>query len=119
MSKLSEHFDSKEFACHCGCGESKVNPKLIELLESIRKKVGKSINIVSGHRCEEHNKKVGGAAHSQHVLGNAADIRIPGMDASDVQHWLVINFNKEIGGMGCYNTFTHVDVREGYARWNG
>lgn len=120
--KLSENFDSSEFKCHC-CGKlpkDGMNPRLIKLLQSIRDKIGKSITIMSGYRCESHNQVCGGAKHSQHVLGNAADIRIHGMDADNVQHWLVLNFNKECKGIGCYNTFTHVDVREGAnARWSG
>ena len=119
MSKLSENFDSNEFKCKC-CGEVHINPKLIELLQAIRDKIGKSITIMSGYRCEKHNQKVGGAKHSQHVLGNAADIKIAGMDAHEVQHWLVLNFNKECKGIGCYDTFTHIDVRDGAsARWSG
>ncbi len=102
--KLSENFDSKEFTCHC-CGELPehgMNPHLIELLQAIRKKIEKPITIMSGYRCEKHNSKQGGAKHSQHLLGNAVDIKVLGIDADDMQHWLVINFNKEIGGMGTY-----------------
>ena len=121
MSKLSENFDSDEFKCHC-CGqlpEGGMNPKLIELLQAIREKSGKSVSILSGYRCQKHNVVVGGAKHSQHELGNAADIKIAGMDAHEVQHWLVIHFNKEIGGLGAYSTFTHVDCRDGHTRWAG
>ena len=122
MTKLSENFDSTEFQCKC-CGklpDGGMNPKLIELLQAIRDKIGKSITIVSGYRCEHHNQEVGGAKHSQHVLGNAADVRVHETDPSDFQHWLVLNFNKECKGIGCYETFTHIDVRDGKnARWNG
>lgn len=122
--KLSKNFDSSEFKCKC-CGqlpENGMNPELIELLQAIRDKIGKPILITSGYRCEKYNRQVGGAKHSQHVLGNAADIKVQDreMDASDVQHWLVLNFNKECKGIGCYDNFTHVDVRDGnHARWNG
>lgn len=119
--KLSENFDSSEFKCRC-CGElpdGGMNPKLIELLQSIRDEADKPISIMSGYRCEKHNHEVGGAKHSQHVLGNAADIMIHGMQAHEVQHWLVIHFNKQIGGMGCYGNFTHIDIRDGFARWAG
>lgn len=119
--KLSENFDSSEFKCKCcgGLPENGMNPKLIELLQAIREKIGKSITVISGYRCEKHNHKVGGAKHSQHVLGNAADVRVHGAEPDDFQHWLVLNFNKECGGIGCYDAFTHIDVRDGHARWNG
>jgi uncharacterized protein YcbK (DUF882 family) len=117
--KLSENFDSSEFKCKC-CGEVHVNPKLVALLQSIREKIGKSITVVSGYRCEKHNRAVGGAKHSQHCLGNAADVRVHGVEPDDFQHWLVLNFNKECKGIGCYDTFTHIDCRKGSnARWNG
>ena len=122
MSKLSENFDSSEFKCKC-CGklpEHGMNPFLIELLQAIREKLGKSISITSGYRCQNHNEKVGGAKHSQHSLGNAADIQIAGMDAHDVYDYLSSHFNQRCKGLGKYANFTHVDVRVGNsARWDG
>lgn len=116
---MSEHFKPNEFMCHCGCGQQDVNPKLVDLLEEIRKAVGKPITIMSGKRCESYNASVGGAKHSQHILGNAADIKIVDMHPNDVQDFLELQFGKKIGGLGRYKTFTHVDVRNGCARWNG
>ena len=45
-----------------------------QLLEPARFLVGPII-VNSGYRCEEVNRKVGGAARSQHLYGQAADIR--------------------------------------------
>ena len=120
--KLSEHFNSEEFACKCGCGKSEVSPKLIELLDIIRKYANAPITIVSGRRCPAHNKNCGGVKTSQHLLGNAADIQIKGMSASKVQQFIqeLHESNKcRVGGLGSYTTFTHVDVRQKVARWNG
>lgn len=123
MSKLSDHFDSEEFKCKC-CGKlpkNGINPKLIELLESIRKRTGKPITVTphGGYRCEHQNKLSGGAKHSQHLLGNAADIKVSGLTPIEVRLFLKANFDDKIGGMGAYPSFTHVDVRESYARWTG
>lgn len=120
---LSQHFTSQEFACKCGCGLSDVHPMLIDLLETIRDKAGeKPVTILSGHRCETHNKKVGGARNSQHLLGKAADIHIKGMTPIQV-HSLVDHLHDEglahVGGLGLYQSFVHVDIRSGTARWNG
>lgn len=74
--KLSEHFDSKEFLCKCGCGLGIDNPKLIERLERLRTLLGDTpIEIVSGRRCPTHSVSVGGYANDMHVLGGAVDIR--------------------------------------------
>lgn len=54
------------------------------LLQDIRDAIGKPMNISSGVRCPELNKKVGGTADSRHQKGLAADIQIKGMTAGEV-----------------------------------
>lgn len=44
------------------------------ILQPIRDKYGKPININSGYRSTALNYKVGGARNSEHILGAAADI---------------------------------------------
>lgn len=74
---LSEHFSESEFACH-HCGELKVNPRLIELLEELRYNAGGlPLEINSGYRCPYWNEHEGGAERSQHIFGNAADVACP------------------------------------------
>jgi len=117
---MSKYFKPEEFECHCGCGEKDVNPKLVELLNRIRESFGKPIKIVSGHRCEKHNKECGGREHSQHLLGNAADIQVEGITAVEVQEYLMKHYDSDCRGLGRYKSFTHIDVRDGkIARWNG
>lgn len=116
--KLSEHFGSNEFACRC-CGQvhpDGVDMELVMLLEAIREKAGGPVTIISGYRCPRHNKNVGGARSSQHMLGTAADIKILGVSPKEVGKiagYLLL----DKGGIGIYPTFTHVDVRRNKARW--
>ena len=49
-----------------------------KILDPLREKFGKPIIVTSGYRCKELNKAVGGAAKSQHMSGEAADIRTVG-----------------------------------------
>jgi uncharacterized protein YcbK (DUF882 family) len=115
MTQLSDHFKSSEFACKCGCGEYKVNPELIDLLEDIRAVTG-PVMITSGRRCEAHNRACGGKEHSQHLLGNAADIHVNNHTPKELAALIERRFNPK--GMGVYSTFVHVDVRPGArARW--
>lgn len=44
-------------------------------LDKIREKYGKPIVVDSGFRCSKLNKAVGGSTSSQHMKGEAADIR--------------------------------------------
>ena len=67
------YFTDKELSCRCGCG---LMPKIVTvyLLNRIREDYGKPINVSSGARCAEHNKKIGGAKASEHLKGNAVDL---------------------------------------------
>ena len=51
-----------------------IRNKTTHLLDPIREKWGKPIQITSGYRCKELNDKIGGSATSQHVFGLAADL---------------------------------------------
>lgn len=113
---MSKYFKESEFVCHC-CKQGKVNPKLITLLDAIREKLQAPIIVLSGYRCEAHNKECGGAKFSQHMKGNAADIRTDKMPPHEFYAWLEEHF--KIDGHGKYATFNHIDVRGSIARWVG
>ena len=111
--RLSDHFDSDEFACH-HCGEVQVNPKLIELLEQLRYNIGGyPLTINSGYRCPTHNRNVGGVSNSQHVLGNAADVACP--KELDFDEFLWYAKQIEFDAIGIYrdSNFLHLDSRNG------
>jgi len=116
MSKLSAHFNRKEFECSCGCGFATVDVELLKVLEEVREHFGKSTTVNSAARCDLHNEAVGGATGSKHKLGIAADITVSGVSPSDVYDYLDGAYPLEYG-LGSYNTFTHVDVRNTKARW--
>ena len=75
-------------------------------LQVVRDIISCPMTITSGYRTESHNRQVGGHPLSYHVKGMAADIVVPEMSARELQsiltHWS--------GGMGCYETFTHLDI---------
>lgn len=76
MGDLSAHFSSSELACrHCGrLPAETVLTHLLGHLEGLRALVGRPLRIVSGYRCPAHNRAVGGARRSRHVVGDAVDI---------------------------------------------
>lgn len=116
--QISPHFSRREFACKCGCGFDTVDSRTLEVLESVRKHFIKPVIISSGCRCPDHNRHVGGAAGSQHVLGRAADFNVQGVNPRQVQAWIAANHPG--ASLGKYNSFTHVDTRSrGPARWGG
>ena len=87
--RLSEHFTLQEFersrkAQELGI-DNHVPARLIpaleqlchQVLEPLRIYAEEPVVISSGYRCPRLNRLVGGALLSQHVKGEAADIRIP------------------------------------------
>jgi hypothetical protein len=50
------------------------------VLQPLRDKYGKSINITSGYRSPKLNKAIGGSSTSQHCFGQAADIQVDKKD---------------------------------------
>jgi uncharacterized protein YcbK (DUF882 family) len=94
--------------------------ELAENLQVLRDVVGR-LDLTNGYRCKEHNADVGGSLNSQHLKGKAADIK-----SSTIKPWdmaitvddLMKTENFKLGGVGIYNTFTHVDIRGSRARWS-
>ncbi|EHI3273284.1 serine/threonine protein kinase [Salmonella enterica] len=114
---ISRYFKQSEFKCKCGkCDQDYVNPELLAVLEDVREHFGKPVIINSANRCHEHNKRVGGAANSTHVKGLAADIRVKDVAPSVVHQYLTGKYPNSYG-IGKYNNFTHIDVRDYRARW--
>jgi len=68
------------------------------------------LHVLSGFRTQHTNQRTEGAAkNSQHLVGKAVDVRIPGLSAEylgRLYHWL------SQGGVGIYDSsnFVHVDT---------
>ena len=109
-AKLSPHFVLGEFTrsnhpevYNIPSHEAIANLKrLCTWLEVLReaspgpfKKRGEPIVINSGYRSPQLNRKVGGAANSNHLTGCAADIRTSGYEQAIVYAAILINYAKE------------------------
>ena len=95
--------------------------ELAKNLQTVRDSVDKPITLTNAYRCESHNKAVGGAKKSQHLLGKAGDLQskdiTPSKLADSIESYIEQGCIDE-GGVGRYNTFTHYDIRGTKARWN-
>jgi uncharacterized protein YcbK (DUF882 family) len=111
MGDLSEHFDRREFECHHCRRLDFISCELVAGLEELRAIVGRPIRIVSGWRCRTHNRAVGGATRSQHVLGKAADLEQRLATPAQAR---AAGF-RGIGTRGPW--VVHVDVRPAPATW--
>jgi hypothetical protein len=57
---------------------------VLNVLQPLRDKYGKPINITSGYRSTKLNSAIGGAKNSQHCLGQAVDFTVPKEDYKEV-----------------------------------
>lgn len=116
--QLSAHFKVREFACGDGSDAVLVAPRLVMVLETIRSHFCAPVVIHSGYRTPQHNAKVNGAAHSQHCYGMAADVTVRGHTPAEVAAF-ARSIMPDWGGVGVYDSFCHIDVREAKADWAG
>lgn len=116
--QLSEHFKLSEFLAPGDpvdpTPEVVANLKRLceEVLEPMRKKLGRPIRITSGYRSPAYNASIGGARGSQHTLGTAADLALGG-DTACLVGAAVASTLHACGGIGLYpgRGFIHVDIR--------
>ena len=113
--RVSDHFLVREFASRDGSAALLIHPRLVTLLEAVRTHFGRPVVIHSGYRSGAHNAAVGGSPRSKHLLGLAADIVVRGVDAAVVARFCD---GLDVGGLGRYPTFTHVDVAGEGRRWS-
>jgi hypothetical protein len=124
-AQLSASFSLSEFGSRDGAQTPvSVIPALRELatqLEVLKRALGgAALHINSGYRSPNHNRNVGGATNSQHLYGRAADISVSGYSprqVADKIDELMRAGTMKHGGLGRYNTFTHIDTRGYMARW--
>ena len=123
---VTDHFRMSEFDCRDGTPYNPlwVEEHLLRLclnLEVIRECFSDNkITIVSGYRTKSHNKAVGGAKDSQHLLGEAADFEIEGFGARGAAKEVKALMKGGLitpGGIGSYPGWTHLDIRGKYVAW--
>ena len=114
----SKNFSSKELCCRCGCKEG---PKLemISALQRVRDALGRPMILTSAMRCKKHNEKVGGRPKSRHLDGLAVDVSTAKFSEAE---WIaLLEIASETGflGIGLYDTFVHLDLRDVLTVWDG
>ena len=121
--RLAPDFKVRELRCKDGTDTVIVDEALTVVLQCIREHFGKPVVITSGYRTAAHNAVVGGAKSSQHLLGRAADIRVPGVSVEDVAAYAE-SLMPDWGGVGRYPVkagratgWVHVATRANKSRW--
>ena len=87
--------------------KANIEALVAEVLDPVRIAYGKPIYVNSGYRCEKHNKAVGGVLRSQHLVGQAADIRC---DDNAALARIIVSQGK-FDQLIFYPTFLHVSYK--------
>jgi hypothetical protein len=120
MGASGPHFSDSELQCrgtNCsadrlhGCGVNGCQQSLVEALERFRELAGKPVLVNDAYRCKIHNAEVGGVGKSEHMEGLAADIRVEGLTAGELER-IALKIH-EIRGIGRadHKKYLHIDVR--------
>lgn len=124
-TQLSPHFNVQEFRCKDGIQHDiLIADELWQTLEKLFTSLECGyITINSGHRCQAHDKAVGGSGAGYHVSGYAADIRCYDKHGKIISSKLVCCAAQDVGFGGIANIDasyqnTHVDCRPS-GRWYG
>lgn len=102
------HFSPEELACR-GTGMLEIHEPSLDKLEALRQLLGKPMIVQSAYRSAVHNRKVGGARHSQHLVARAFDISMANHDPAAFEEAArAVGFT----GFGYYvkQNFMHIDT---------
>lgn len=113
--RMSPNFTLAEFDCNDGNDTVIVHPVVIHLVQRLRDHFGSVVRINSAYRTPFHNKNVGGRPSSRHMYGFAVDVDVMGVKPKKVADYAE---TLKVGGIGRYDTFTHLDVWGRNRRWD-
>ena len=112
-----KYFTRREFRCKCGgryCNgyPAEMQEAVVKIADAARAHFGKPAHVVSGLRCEKWNAHEGGVANSQHMYGEAIDLRIDGVSAEELRQFV----STQPGHRWSYcinSTNVHFDIPKG------
>ena len=87
------YFKREEFKCKCGgkyCNgyPAEMQEAVVRIADAARAHFGRPAHVVSGLRCKEWNAHEKGVANSQHMYGEACDLRIDGVDSETLRQFV-------------------------------
>lgn len=87
------YFTREEFRCKCGrryCNgyPAEMQEAVVKIADAARAHFGRPAHVVSGLRCRQWNAHEGGVANSQHMYGEAIDLRIDGVGSEELRQFV-------------------------------
>ena len=88
----------------------------VKAIQLLRDKFGRLI-VNSGYRCPNHNRAVGGADNSRHMICDAYDVDTVGWSDKKKEEFVIEAEAVGFNGIGIASNFIHIDFRSNKARW--
>lgn len=112
-----KYFTREEFKCKCGgqfCDgyPAEMQEAVVKIADAAREHFGRPALVISGLRCKQWNAHEGGVANSQHMYGEAIDLRIDGVEAETLRQFVA----NQPGHRWSYcinSTNVHFDIPKG------
>ena len=87
------YFTREEFKCKCGgkfCDgyPAEMQEAVVKIADSARAHFSRPAHVISGLRCRQWNAHEGGVANSQHMYGEAIDLRIDGVGSEELRQFV-------------------------------
>lgn len=84
------YFTRAEFKCKCGgrfCNgyPAEMQEAVVKIADAARDHFGKPAYVISGLRCQQWNAHEGGVSNSQHMYGEAVDLKVDVVSAGELQ----------------------------------
>ena len=95
---------------------ARVSVELVSVLQQMRTQAGAGITLASSYRPPAYNASVEGANRSQHLAGQAADLKISGRTPLEAAELALEVAGGDIG-LGLGPTTVHLDLRGEPASW--
>ncbi len=89
---------------------SRLHPQVRKTLAAVERKFGRPVQVTSGCRSRQANRKAGGARRSLHLDCKAADFKVAGVSKARLVRFVSALPGR--GGVGtyCRNSIVHVDA---------
>jgi len=120
--QLSEHFTLEELTASETAARNGLDNtpgpiayqnlvRLANFLEEVKKVLGgKPVMINSAYRGPEVNAHVGGSKNSQHMVGCAADIKVPGMTPNEICKAIIASEIQYDQLIREFDSWTHISI---------
>lgn len=80
--------------------DARLQPYAEALIDAGTTWLGVPVYIISGYRSAEHNRAVGGAPRSLHLLGLAFDVRVSDLSRDQVPSWVWVGLGRYWESLG-------------------